>query len=138
MVAGAETPAAASRQQARFEVRCGYTIGFTQTSAERFFDRLSEAGVRRVIDIRLHNTNQLAGFAKRDDLAYFLGALANIEYMHELSLAPDEALLDAYRKRQIPAAEFETRYRASSPSAALNARCSAPTSRMHACSARSR
>ena len=74
-----------------------YTIGFTRSSARSFFTRLRDAGVKRVIDVRLSNTGQLAGFAKRDDLAYFLATIAKIDYQHELELAPTPELLDAYR-----------------------------------------
>lgn len=48
-----------------------YTIGFTQTSAEQFFDRLIKAGVKKIVDARLNNRSQLAGFAKQEDLKYF-------------------------------------------------------------------
>lgn len=74
-----------------------YTIGFTRSSARSFFTRLEDAGVERVIDVRLSNSGQLAGFAKRDDLAYFLERLGGIGYHHELALAPTPELLDAYR-----------------------------------------
>lgn len=76
-----------------------FTIGFTQTSAEHFFTRLKSAGVRRVIDVRLHNVSQLAGFAKRDDLRYFLETIAGIAYEHAPELAPTADLLARYRKR---------------------------------------
>ncbi|HLJ78337.1 MAG TPA: DUF488 domain-containing protein [Acidobacteriaceae bacterium] len=75
-----------------------YTIGFTQSTAESFFTRLCAAGVRRLIDVRLNNVSQLAGFSKRDDLRYFLKAICGIDYMHLPSLAPTQALLDGYRK----------------------------------------
>lgn len=74
-----------------------FTIGFTRTSARRFFGTLGDAGVRRVIDVRLNNVSQLAGFAKRDDLAYFLEAIAGIAYEHRPELAPTQAMLDDYR-----------------------------------------
>jgi uncharacterized protein (DUF488 family) len=74
-----------------------YTIGFTKSSAEGFFGRLREAGVRLVIDVRLSNTSQLAGFAKRDDLAYFLRELIGVGYEEEALLAPSEELFKAYR-----------------------------------------
>lgn len=77
-----------------------YTIGFTQTSAEHFFGRLSEAGVRRVLDVRLNNSSQLAGFAKARDLPYFLDRLVGATYEHEPILAPTQELLDAYKKRR--------------------------------------
>jgi uncharacterized protein (DUF488 family) len=75
-----------------------YTIGFTQRSAAAFFGALRGAGIRRLLDVRLNNTSQLAGFAKRDDLAYFLRELCGAEYVHEPLLAPTQELLDAYRK----------------------------------------
>ena len=78
-----------------------YTIGFTQKGAEEFFTSLKKAGVRRVIDIRLNNVSQLAGFAKRDDLAFFLKALCGIEYVHRPDLAPTQDLLARYRKKAI-------------------------------------
>jgi hypothetical protein len=74
------------------------TIGFTQSSAERFFDRLLSAGVKKVVDVRLHNTSQLAGFAKADDLAYFLNRIGGIAYVHEPLLAPTDAMFKAYKK----------------------------------------
>ena len=88
-----------------------FTIGFTHTTAESFFGRLREAGVKRLIDVRLNNVSQLAGFAKKEDLAFFLRELSGIDYRHELRLAPTAQILDAYRKRGIPAAEFEKRMR---------------------------
>ena len=77
-----------------------YTIGFTQTTARDFFDRLREAGVRRLIDVRLNNVSQLAGFAKRDDLAFFLDELCDAEYVHEPRLAPTQELLDGLKKHK--------------------------------------
>jgi uncharacterized protein (DUF488 family) len=76
-----------------------YTIGFTKKSAEAFFTSLIHAGVRRIIDIRLNNVSQLAGFAKRDNLAYLLKALGGIDYVHRPDLAPTKQLLDAYKKQ---------------------------------------
>jgi uncharacterized protein (DUF488 family) len=76
-----------------------FTIGFTQTSAESFFTRLSRAGVRKVIDVRLSNVSQLAGFAKRDDLRYFLEALAGIGYEHMPELAPTPELFESFKRR---------------------------------------
>ncbi|MGH2833514.1 MAG: DUF488 family protein [Solirubrobacteraceae bacterium] len=84
-----------------------YTIGFTQTSAEHFFDRLAQAGVRRLLDVRLKNTSHLAGFAKSGDLPFFLERLNGIRYDHEPLLAPSEELLSAYRKRQMDWSTYE-------------------------------
>jgi uncharacterized protein (DUF488 family) len=74
-----------------------FTIGFTQSSAEHFFNRLASAGVRKVIDVRVRNTSQLAGFAKSGDLAWFLHELRGIAYEHAPSLAPTAEMLKWYR-----------------------------------------
>lgn len=86
-----------------------FTIGFTRKTAEQFFTKLQQAGVKRLIDIRLYNNSQLAGFSKRDDLAYFLRSIAGIEYVHALDLAPTKELLDRYKKidKDWPAYETE-------------------------------
>jgi uncharacterized protein (DUF488 family) len=76
------------------------TIGFTKTTAEGFFERLLKSGVKKVIDVRLHNTSQLAGFAKADDLAYFLNKIGGIQYAHQPLLAPTDAILKAYKKEK--------------------------------------
>jgi uncharacterized protein (DUF488 family) len=74
------------------------TIGFTKTTAENFFSRIKSAGVRRVIDVRLHNTSQLSGFAKSDDLAFFLRKINEVEYQHVPMLAPSDDMLTRYKK----------------------------------------
>jgi uncharacterized protein (DUF488 family) len=74
------------------------TIGFTNKKAESFFEKLRQAGVKRVVDVRLNNVSQLAGFSKKDDLKYFLRAIAGIDYLHLPELAPTKELLDAYKK----------------------------------------
>jgi uncharacterized protein (DUF488 family) len=75
-----------------------YTIGFAKKSALDFFESLKQARIARLVDIRLNNTSQLAGFTKRDDLRYFLGRICGADYRHELLLAPTQELLDSYRK----------------------------------------
>ena len=75
-----------------------YTIGFTQKPAERFFNLLREHSVERLVDIRLHPDGQLAGFAKRVDLPYFLRHLADCDYHHLVELAPTDDILASYRK----------------------------------------
>jgi len=75
-----------------------FTIGFTKQSAELFFTKLQRAGVKRLVDVRLNNVSQLAGFTKRDDLHYFTKAICSIDYMHLLELAPTQDILDAYKK----------------------------------------
>ena len=77
-----------------------FTIGFTKKSAEVFFTRLSQAGVKRLVDIRLNNVSQLAGFAKKDDLRYFSKAICNIPYEHVPDLAPTEDMPDAFKKKK--------------------------------------
>ncbi len=74
------------------------TIGFTKKNAQQFFTALLDARVKRLIDVRLNNKSQLAGFTKTDDLRYFLTAIGNIEYVHLPILAPTQPLLDAYKK----------------------------------------
>ncbi|HSM35328.1 MAG TPA: DUF488 domain-containing protein [Longimicrobiales bacterium] len=83
-----------------------YTIGFTEKSASAFFGLLTEAGVRTVADVRLKNTSQLAGFAKRDDLAFFLEALGRVGYEHYPELAPTKELFDGIKKGTTSWAEF--------------------------------
>ena len=75
-----------------------FTIGFTKKKAEKFFTVLCNAGVKRVIDIRLNNVSQLAGFAKKDDLRYFLKTICDIDYIHMPELAPTKDILNEYKK----------------------------------------
>jgi len=86
------------------------TIGFTKTSAENFFDRLDKAGVKKVLDVRLNNTSQLAGFAKAKDLSYFLDRMCGIEYHHALDFAPTAEMLSAYKKGDMDWSEYESQY----------------------------
>ena len=76
-----------------------YTIGFTQTTAQHFFERLKDAGIERLLDVRLNNSSQLAGFAKAQDLPYFLEQLVGASYEHDPRLAPTQEILNAYKKR---------------------------------------
>ncbi len=87
-----------------------YTIGFTKKSAERFFTLLKEARVQRVLDIRLNNRSQLAGFSKATDLEYFLREIAGIEYRHVPELAPTQELLDSYKKQKGSWSQYEERF----------------------------
>ncbi|MGA2185913.1 MAG: DUF488 domain-containing protein [Bryobacteraceae bacterium] len=77
-----------------------FTIGFTKKSAQTFFTELKDAGVKRLVDVRLNNTSQLAGFTKKDDLRYFTQAICGIEYVHIPVLAPTADILDAYKKHR--------------------------------------
>jgi len=87
-----------------------YTIGFTKKSAEAFFTRLQTAGVKRLVDVRLNNTSQLASFAKRDDLRYFARAICGIDYVHLTELAPTQEILDAFKKQKGDWALYERRF----------------------------
>lgn len=88
-----------------------YTIGFTKKGAQSFFALLRDVGIRRLVDVRINNRSQLAGFAKRDDLEYFLDELLDAEYEHRESLAPTKELLDAWRNDEITWAEYEKQFR---------------------------
>lgn len=77
-----------------------YTIGFTKKTAAEFFELLRKSGTKRIVDVRLNNVSQLAGFSKRDDLKFFLKELCGIDYVHEPMLAPTKDILDAYKKHK--------------------------------------
>jgi len=77
-----------------------FTIGFTRTSAQVFFDRIRRSGARKIIDVRLNNVSQLAGFAKRDDLKYFAEEICSVGYEHLPVLAPTKEMLDKYKKNK--------------------------------------
>lgn len=87
-----------------------FTIGFTKKTAEQFFDLLGGAGARLLLDIRLNNVSQLAGFTKRDDLAFFTRRLLDIPYRHEVQLAPTQPLLDEYKKQKGSWREYEAKF----------------------------
>lgn len=87
-----------------------YTIGFTKKSAETFFNLLRNEQVQTLVDVRLKNVSQLAGFAKRDDLEYFLHEICGIRYSHRVDLAPTQSMLDDYKKRRVSWAVYEDRF----------------------------
>ncbi|MBE9005767.1 DUF488 domain-containing protein [Fortiea sp. LEGE XX443] len=87
-----------------------FTIGFTQKTAQKFFDTLVKAGVKRVIDTRLNNVSQLAGFAKKSDLEYFLQKIGRIDYTHLIELAPTKEILDEYKKNKGDWATYEQKF----------------------------
>jgi uncharacterized protein (DUF488 family) len=88
-----------------------YSIGFTQKTAERFFGTLKRAGIRRVVDVRLHNTNALAGFTRRGDLPFFLRELCGAEYRHEPLLSPSDALFRGIKGKTLAWPEYERGFR---------------------------
>lgn len=87
-----------------------YTIGFTKKPASRFFGLLRESRAKRVVDVRLNNASQLAGFAKKNDLAWFLDELCAMEYVHLPLLAPTQDLLKGYQKGKIDWDAYERRF----------------------------
>lgn len=87
-----------------------YTAGFTKKSAAQFFGALKTAGIQRLIDVRLNNSSQLAGFTKKRDLAFFLMEICQIEYMHEPLLAPTEEMLKRYKKHKGSWEEYEQEF----------------------------
>lgn len=87
-----------------------YTIGFTKKSAQTFFETLSENNVETLIDVRLNNKSQLAGFTKGKDLPYLLKKINNISYRHMPNLAPTKNLLKSYKENEINWEIYETEY----------------------------
>jgi len=87
-----------------------FTIGFTKKNARVFFESLKGSGAERLIDVRLNNISQLAGFAKKDDLEYFLDKICNIKYLHFPDLAPTQEMLSGYRKKIILWEQYETMF----------------------------
>ena len=87
-----------------------YTMGFTQKSAENFFKTITNNRIEILIDVRLNNQSQLAGFTRGKDLAYFLRAICDCDYDHDTIYAPTKEILQAYKKNDITWAEYEVRY----------------------------
>ena len=87
-----------------------YTIGFAKKSAKQFFTLLKDNGVKTLIDVRLNNVSQLAGFTKKKDLHYFLKEICDINYDHRPEFAPTKEILDAYKKKEISWSDYESKY----------------------------
>jgi uncharacterized protein (DUF488 family) len=87
-----------------------YSIGFTEKTAEQFFGLLTGQKIRRLLDVRLKNISQLAGFTKREDLKYFLREICDAEYVHEPLLAPTRELMDSYKKEKGEWQEFAKKF----------------------------
>lgn len=87
-----------------------FTIGFTGSSAENFFGRLKRAGVKKIIDTRLWAGSQLSGFAKKNDLPYFLKELARVDYEYRQELAPSGDILKAYQDKRLSWQDYEAAY----------------------------
>ena len=87
-----------------------YTIGFTKKNAEQFFALLEKAKITTLLDIRLNNVSQLAGYTKKDDLCFFLKRILNVKYIHSVKLAPTKQILDDYKKNKISWEKYEIEY----------------------------
>ena len=87
-----------------------FTIGFTKKTAEQFFNRLKQPGLVRIVDSRLNNVSQLAGFTKKNDLRFFLEKICDIDYVHLIQLAPTQDILDAYKKNGGDWATYERQF----------------------------
>lgn len=87
-----------------------FTIGFTKKSAEDFFSKLKRSGARRIVDVRLNNVSQLAGFAKRNDLQFFLREICGMDYVHLPDLGPTQDILDEYKKNKGDWSVYEQKF----------------------------
>src|SRR5262249_16851037 len=87
-----------------------FTIGFTRKSAQEFFGLLRRHGIKRLVDVRLNNVSQLAGFTKREDLQFFLKEICNVDYIHEPLLAPTQEMLDTYKKAKGKWEDYEKEF----------------------------
>lgn len=86
------------------------TIGFTEKKAERFFSLIKLSGTKRIVDVRLNNVSQLSGFAKKEDLKYFLKEICNVDYVHIPDLAPTKEILSPYQKKEISWQQYEDKF----------------------------
>jgi uncharacterized protein (DUF488 family) len=87
-----------------------FTIGFTKKSAREFFGKLRRPGLARLLDVRLNNVSQLAGFSKRDDLLFFCESILSIQYLHLPELAPTQAMLDEFKKNHGAWPDYEAKF----------------------------
>lgn len=85
------------------------TIGFSKKNLREFITRLQHAGVKKVVDVRLNNTSQLAGYAKKQDLEFVL-ELVGIDYEHRPEFAPTETLMKDFKENKVPWVEFESKF----------------------------
>ncbi|HDL6992321.1 TPA: DUF488 domain-containing protein [Yersinia enterocolitica] len=87
-----------------------YSIGFTEKTAENFFNLIKSQPIITLVDVRLNNISQLAGFAKKNDLKYFLKEICNVDYAHIQDLAPTKEMLDPYKKGNVPWEVYENNF----------------------------
>ncbi|HFO2532429.1 TPA: DUF488 family protein [Yersinia enterocolitica] len=87
-----------------------YSIGFTEKSAETFFKLIKSQNISTLVDVRLNNVSQLSGFAKKNDLKYFLKEICDVDYLHLPDLAPTKEILDPYKKKNISWEVYEEKF----------------------------
>lgn len=87
-----------------------FTIGYAGKNAEEFFALLLQADIRKIIDVRLYNTSQLAGYTKKEDLQYFLQTIAGAGYVHMPIMAPTKQLLSGYKNGSINWPQYEAQF----------------------------
>ena len=87
-----------------------YTIGFSGKDARTFFTTLKQNNISLLVDIRLNNVSQLAGYTKKNDLEFFLREICNIDYSHEISFAPTKEILDNYKNKVITWEQYKEEY----------------------------
>jgi uncharacterized protein (DUF488 family) len=87
-----------------------YTIGFTKKNAETFFKFIKSSAIKTVVDVRLNNVSQLAGFAKKDDLKFFLRELCSTEYIHAPELTPTKEILNPYKDGKMTWQAYEDKF----------------------------
>lgn len=87
-----------------------FTIGYSKKSAKQFFGLVSSHEINLLVDVRLHNKSQLAGFTKGQDLAYFLKEICHCDYIHDEIFAPTDDILKSYRNKEITWQQYVDRY----------------------------
>jgi uncharacterized protein (DUF488 family) len=87
-----------------------YTVGYAKKSAEEFFELIKQNEIDVLVDVRLYNSSQLAEYAKKADLQYFLGEICDCKYVHTPQFAPTVKLLDDYKNGRTSWAEYEVIY----------------------------
>lgn len=87
-----------------------FSIGFTEKSAEKFFNLIKSEPIKTLVDVRLNNVSQLAGFAKKNDLKFFLKEICNVDYIHAPDLAPTKEILDPYKKGNMSWEVYEDKF----------------------------
>ena len=87
-----------------------FTMGFTKKDAKCFFNLIRKNKIELLIDIRLNNSSQLAGFTKGSDLEFFLKELCDCAYSHEEFYAPTKDILSEYQKKVISWDEYVEKF----------------------------